>query len=103
MAFDWGGNLVCAGGNVGIYSIPTNDNQSTTPAKSSLTVTKGDSYILGDVNCDGHVNISDVTALIDYLLSLNPQPFSETAADVNTSGNINIADVTSLIDVLLGL
>ena len=103
MAFDWGSNLVCAGGNVGIYSIPTNDNQSTTPAKSSLTVTKGDSYILGDVNCDGHVNISDVTALIDYLLSLNPQPFSETAADVNTSGNINIADVTSLIDVLLGL
>ena len=40
MAFDWGGNLLVAGSNLGVYSIPTTDNQSTTPARSSLTVTK---------------------------------------------------------------
>ena len=102
MAFDWGGNLVCAGGNVGIYSIPTQDNQSTTPAKSSLTVTKGQGGLAGDVNCDGLVNISDVTALIDHLLGSSPEPFNERAADVDGSSAINIADVTALIDSLLG-
>lgn len=102
MAFDWGGNLVCAGGNVGIYSIPTQDNQSTTPAKSSLTVTKGQGGLAGDVNCDGIVNISDVTALIDHLLGSSPEPFNERAADVDGSSAINIADVTALIDSLLG-
>ena len=40
MAFDWGGNLLVAGSNLGVYSIPTTDNQSTTPARSALTVTK---------------------------------------------------------------
>ena len=32
MAFDYAGNLVCAGGNIGIYSLPTNENIHTTPA-----------------------------------------------------------------------
>lgn len=102
MAFDWGGNLVCSGGNIGIYSIPTNDNQSTTPAKSSLTVTKEVSYQVGDVNCDGTVSIADVTKLIDYLLGNESQPFNRDAADVNGDSGITIADVTRLIDNLLG-
>ena len=32
MAFDYAGNLVCAGGNIGIYSLPTEENIHTTPA-----------------------------------------------------------------------
>ena len=32
MAFDYAGNLVCAGGNIGMYSLPTQDNVHTTPA-----------------------------------------------------------------------
>ena len=32
MAFDYAGNLVCAGGNIGMYSLPTNENIHTTPA-----------------------------------------------------------------------
>ena len=101
MAFDWGGNLVCSGGNIGIYSIPTDDNQSTTPARASLTVTKGQAYILGDVNCDGRLSINDVTTLIDYLLGGSPQPINLDAADVNTDSKITITDVTSLINILL--
>ena len=101
MAFDWGGNLVCAGDNIGIYSIPTDDNQSTTPAMSSMTVVKEASYLRGDVDCDGSVSISDVTVLIDYLLGDNPSPFSTRAADVDESGDINIADITVLVDRIL--
>lgn len=61
---------------------------------------KAADFILGDVNGDGNVNIADVTALIDYLLSggtINMQ-----AADVNSDNSVNIADVTALIDKLLG-
>ena len=56
----------------------------------------------GDVNCDGYVNISDVTDLIDYLLSGNGDSVSQTNADCDKDSNVNIADVTTLIDYLLG-
>ena len=101
MAFDWGGNLVCAGGNIGIYSMPTDDNQSTTPARSALTVTKGQAFVMGDVNCDGHMTISDVTTLISYLLGGDPQPIDLNAANVNGDDKVNISDVTGLIGLLL--
>ena len=55
----------------------------------------------GDVDEDGNVNISDVTALIDYLLSGNADDISLDNADCDQDGNINISDVTSLIDYLL--
>lgn len=52
----------------------------------------------GDINGDGQINIFDVTALIDILLSGN-----ETSgnADVDGDGQVNISDVTALIDMLL--
>lgn len=42
MAFDRGGNLYVAGGKLGIYSIPTDNNTTCTPAKRSMTFTKGE-------------------------------------------------------------
>ncbi len=55
----------------------------------------------GDINCDGFVNISDVTSLIDYLLSGDESQISTKNADVNGDESINISDVTELIDILL--
>jgi len=57
--------------------------------------------IVGDVNGDGLVTISDVTALIDYLLGGESTSFVVDAADVNGDGQIAISDVTTLIDRLL--
>lgn len=54
-----------------------------------------------DVNGDNLLNISDVTDLIDYLLSGNASGISQTSSDVNQDGDINISDVTDLIDLLL--
>ena len=56
-------------------------------------------YDKGDVNHDHAVNISDVTALIDYLLGSGE--VCSVCADVDGEGGINIADVTALIDLLL--
>lgn len=57
--------------------------------------------IPGDVDNNGTVSITDVTELIDYLLSGDSAAINTAAADVDRDGNINIADVTSLIDKLL--
>ena len=54
--------------------------------------------VSGDVNGDGNINISDVTNLIDLLLSGDELP---AYADVNGDGGVNIKDVTDLIDILL--
>ena len=51
----------------------------------------------GDVNGDGEVNIADVNALIDMILSGN----TAAAGDVNGDGEVNIADVNALIDMIL--
>ena len=71
---------------------------------SHLTVwrmTKQGGMLRGDVNEDGSVNIADVTALIDYLLSGNTAGINLDNADCNEDNGVNIADVTVLIDYLL--
>ena len=55
----------------------------------------------GDVNCDGYINIGDVTALIDYLLNGDTESISVKNADIEQDGNVSIGDVTALIDYLL--
>ena len=55
--------------------------------------------MLGDVNGDGYINISDVTTLIDMLLGA--EVGYPVNADVLVDDAINIADVTALIDILL--
>ncbi len=58
-------------------------------------------FIRGDVNNDGKVNITDVTVLINYLLSGNAAAVNVNAADVNEDTRVNITDVTVLINYLL--
>lgn len=55
----------------------------------------------GDVNGDGYVNISDVTTLIDYLLSGDQSDVNLVGANCNYDSKINISDVSTLIDFLL--
>ena len=52
---------------------------------------------VGDVNGDGEINIADINAVIDMILSDNAVP----SGDVNGDGEINIADVNSVIDIIL--
>ncbi|MBR5685498.1 MAG: C10 family peptidase [Muribaculaceae bacterium] len=55
--------------------------------------------LLGDVNGDGNIDISDATTLIGILLNGNTA--SNENADVNEDGHIDISDATILIGYLL--
>ena len=55
----------------------------------------------GDVNGDGRVNVSDVTALVNMILGVVPK--DEDSADVNGDGKVNVSDVTALINIILGI
>lgn len=56
----------------------------------------------GDVNCDGFVDINDVTGLIDYVLTGNNANLKAANADFNNDSFIDIDDITALIDHVLG-
>ncbi len=59
-------------------------------------------YITGDVNNDGEVNIGDVTALIELLLSHKPLDDDHfLQADVDRDGELSIGDITALINLIL--
>lgn len=57
--------------------------------------------IKGDVNGDGAVNVSDVTALVNMILGV--QEKDEARADVDGNGVINVSDVTALVNIILGV
>jgi hypothetical protein len=55
----------------------------------------------GDVDGDGNIGISDLTALIGYLLNGNDELFYAENADTDENGKIDITDVTDLINNIL--
>ena len=55
----------------------------------------------GDVNNDQNVDINDVTALINYVLSGNAAGVNMTNANCDLQGNVDINDVTALINFVL--
>ena len=55
----------------------------------------------GDVNGDQKVDIDDVTALINYVLSGDASSINMEAADCYPDGRIDIDDVTALISFVL--
>lgn len=59
------------------------------------------SSIIGDVNRDGYVNISDVTCIINYILNGDGSNIDLEAAELNGDGTINISDATKLINMIL--
>ena len=62
-----------------------------------ITLDDGGSALPGDVNGDGSVNISDISEVIDLILSGRFSP----NADVNGDGSVNISDINALIAIIL--
>ena len=69
--------------------------------RTKKTVTTSVITTRGDVDGDGKVNIDDLTALINYLLSGDASAINLNNADCYSDGKLNIDDVTVLINYLL--
>ncbi len=63
-------------------------------------VTFDPAILLGDVNLDGQVSVSDVVYLINYLFKGGPAPQIFIVADVNGDGKVSVSDVIYLINYL---
>ena len=56
----------------------------------------------GDVNEDQSINILDIVALANIILSGNPNETQLYLGDLNSDGNINILDIIELVNLILG-
>ncbi|MBO4871258.1 MAG: leucine-rich repeat protein [Muribaculaceae bacterium] len=62
------------------------------------------SFRRGDVNMDGIVDISDVNAVINFMLNLPPgEPFVFQAADLNQDNKVDVEDLNHIINIILDL
>ncbi len=57
--------------------------------------------VIGDVNGDGVVTVSDVAYLISHLLAHEEDSLDLNAADLDQNGIINISDLTALVKYIL--
>ncbi len=57
--------------------------------------------LVGDVNHDGKVNVSDIATLVNMILGTDI--VNNITADVNSDGKVNVSDVTALINIILGI
>lgn len=71
---------------------------SPTPTKVITEIAGG---ITGDVDGNGKVDVTDVTALINMILGNTAKDFS--TGDVNGDGDINVTDVTMVINIILAV
>ncbi len=59
-------------------------------------------YILGDLNNDSFVNVTDITILVAIILEdIFPTAYQQFAGDLNGDGNIDVIDLSMLQDLIL--
>ena len=91
--------------NIGIQVYYTVDGVKNASEIAWLYEAPEPKWDLGDVNHDTFVNVADVTALIQYVLTSGdlPEEFYVDQANVDgdEAGLINVADVTALIQLVL--
>lgn len=59
-------------------------------------------FLRGDMNVDGELNLIDVITILQHLLQSVPAPGCEDSGDVDDSGSVNIADPIYLLNYLFG-
>ena len=69
---------------------------------NSLCITWNDVLIIGDVNSDGNLDVTDVVAIANYVMGSASADFNAQAANVNAEGDIDVSDVVQLANKVLG-
>ena len=88
-----GGNVICLGSNNRLQPL---GKGKMVDALHAVFVLNGGK---GDVNGDGDIDISDVVALVNIILSDGTD--ENSSADVNGDGSVDISDVVALVNNIL--
>ena len=67
----------------------------------SRSVLHVEDFLIGDVNMDGRVNVTDAMCVINNILGHEMSVFNKKAADVYVDGRINVTDVMGIINIIL--
>ena len=97
---------------VGTYTMTIKDIEMTVkkagnvyedihPKNSTATLTVTEA-VMGDVNGDGRVSVTDVISMNSYILEEEPAQFIRKVADLNGDGKVTITDMVQVIDIILG-
>ncbi|MGB2979899.1 MAG: Ig-like domain-containing protein, partial [Candidatus Zixiibacteriota bacterium] len=112
MGAPWNSDFADSGNGGGVFTFAPDSTQEDSIylvtfiasdgslADSQTVVMQVISYVPGDVNGDGSVNVGDVVALVDYLYRGGPPPDPMAAGDTNCDGHVNVGDVVYLVDYL---
>ena len=65
---------------------------------SKLTLTEA---VLGDINGDGRVTVTDAVGIVNHVLHRTPSVFITKAADVNGDGSISVSDAVKVVNIVL--
>ena len=75
------------------------DGQNRYPTITDGTVTIVEvSYVCGDANGDGRVNVSDAVYIINYAFAGGPPPDPLCVGDANGDGKVNVSDAVYIIN-----
>jgi hypothetical protein len=67
-----------------------------------VTMSLMDNMLLGDINFDEQINVTDIVLLVSYILGDTTFDDSQLwTADVNSDSNINVVDIVQLVAIIL--
>ena len=80
------------------------DYKAAEPWKDFGTILPIDepTYILGDANGNGEVEIGDITSVLTLMANPDATGYNNKAADANQSGGIEIGDITTILTIMAG-
>ena len=89
--------------NVGLYQAEILLSTSVEPTLNipvNMTVT--DYVLLGDVNFDEQINVTDIVLIVSFILEqLTFDSNQEFSSDINGDGNTNVVDIVLLVELIL--
>ena len=57
--------------------------------------------IPGDANKDKQVNVTDIVAMVNYIMNKPSTDFDFDAADVNEDGEVNVTDIVATVNIIM--